>query len=331
MPSSLTITSTDFTSFVTNTVIDPGEVNNNFSTYRGHLLPVDPNTSASADAAYDLGSTEYRFRQGHFSGTVSAAEFSGVHTGDFTGSQILGLTTVSGAYTVGENDKVVLCTNASSASYTITLPTAASVSGQEFFFKRTDDTTVSLLIDANGSETIDGTTGINLVYLNESMRIISNGSNWKIISQYVDKIIEGQKTSGEDLANVADTWEEVTGSTITVGIGTWDCGYNVTCYTGDNNFGPAFAGGDARMYNLTDSTALTATELFVGKNHQVNTNHYYALSKSTRETFNTEVNLSFQMRNLYTDLSSSRWAIPTAFSSTDPDAAQIFFARKVRL
>ena len=69
MPSSATITSTDLTTFSPNTLAKSSEVNGNFNLLRGHLLPIDPNTSAAIDAAsgtgYDLGSSEYRFRNSY--------------------------------------------------------------------------------------------------------------------------------------------------------------------------------------------------------------------------------------------------------------------------
>lgn len=161
MPSGLTITSTDFTSFVTNTVIDPSEVNNNFSTYRGHLLPVDLTASSAVNQSFYIGSPEYRYR--------------GVHA-----APILGLTTVSGAYTAGQNDNVILCSNASTAAYTITLPSAASITGKGFSFKRTDNTASSITIDGNSSETIDGTLTVSLSGGRDSIELISDGTNWVI-------------------------------------------------------------------------------------------------------------------------------------------------------
>lgn len=76
MPSSATITS--FNSFIANTRARATQVNTNFSVFRGHFIPIDPNTATAANATYDLGSTEWKWRAGHFSanlnvdGTISA-------------------------------------------------------------------------------------------------------------------------------------------------------------------------------------------------------------------------------------------------------------------
>lgn len=61
MPSSATLTA--FYSFSANTVIYSSQVNTNFSNYRGHILPVDPNTATAATTrTYDLGANDHAWR-----------------------------------------------------------------------------------------------------------------------------------------------------------------------------------------------------------------------------------------------------------------------------
>jgi hypothetical protein len=58
MPSTATITT--FYSFTPNTVIRSAYVNNNFDVFRGHLLPVDPTSSAAAtNDAYDINASDH--------------------------------------------------------------------------------------------------------------------------------------------------------------------------------------------------------------------------------------------------------------------------------
>lgn len=59
MPSSATITT--FYTFTANSKARASQVNNNFSIFRGHLLPIDPNTITATDMTYDLGSDEHRW------------------------------------------------------------------------------------------------------------------------------------------------------------------------------------------------------------------------------------------------------------------------------
>jgi hypothetical protein len=60
MPSSATITA--FYTFAERALIRSSEHNNNFSVFRGHFLPVHPDTATAATSgAYDLGSSDHRW------------------------------------------------------------------------------------------------------------------------------------------------------------------------------------------------------------------------------------------------------------------------------
>lgn len=215
MPSTLTITSTDFTSFVTNTVIDPGEVNNNFSVQRGHLLPVDPTTSASADAAYQLGSTDYRWTEGHFSGTISAAEFKGNLAGTFA----VGVTSVSSVYSASITDQIILCTNASTAAYTVTLPTPVGNKGKAISIEKTDDNIIDILLTST-SGTIDGTATSSIGTQYENLKVVSDGTNWVRKYRVVNhKMIESRSASSAAVGT-ASQWHDLT--SILVPRGNWN-------------------------------------------------------------------------------------------------------------
>lgn len=60
MPSTATITA--FYTFTQNTKARASQVNTNFNVLRGHIIPIDPNTTTSNDITYDLGSSEHRWR-----------------------------------------------------------------------------------------------------------------------------------------------------------------------------------------------------------------------------------------------------------------------------
>jgi hypothetical protein len=60
MPLNQTVTA--FYTFATDSRARASEVNTNFSTFRGHLMSVDPNTSTSTNLIYDLGSDDHRWR-----------------------------------------------------------------------------------------------------------------------------------------------------------------------------------------------------------------------------------------------------------------------------
>jgi hypothetical protein len=77
-------------------------------------------------------------------------------------------------------DNTILC-NAASGSMTINLPATASNANKVYNIKKIDSSGNSITIDANASETIDGTTtkSLNLQY--ESITIQCDGSNWYIL------------------------------------------------------------------------------------------------------------------------------------------------------
>lgn len=66
MPTSATITSSDFYTFTANTMIRSAYVNTNFALWRGHVLPVDGSTTAAAvSGSYDLGAVDHYWRGVH--------------------------------------------------------------------------------------------------------------------------------------------------------------------------------------------------------------------------------------------------------------------------
>jgi len=66
MPANQTITASDFFNFVAKTRAKASEVNTNFTMFRGHILPFDPNTIATASDTYDLGASDAQWNNGYF-------------------------------------------------------------------------------------------------------------------------------------------------------------------------------------------------------------------------------------------------------------------------
>lgn len=62
MPSTATITSTDVTTFVAGTKAKASQVNGNFTVSRGHLLPINTDTSSSSHQSHDLGASTHEWR-----------------------------------------------------------------------------------------------------------------------------------------------------------------------------------------------------------------------------------------------------------------------------
>lgn len=66
MPSPATITASSIYVAAAKETITSARWNTNLSFYRGHIIPIDPTTVASASNSYDLGSTDHKWRSGYF-------------------------------------------------------------------------------------------------------------------------------------------------------------------------------------------------------------------------------------------------------------------------
>lgn len=110
--------------------------------------------------------------------TADASESAGVKWGAF-GTQPYPVTSQTGDYTVTDSDFLVLV-DASSGNVTITLP--ASSSGRRYEIKKTDSSANKVIIDGDGSETIDGATTQELLLQYEALSVMGDGSgNWVIV------------------------------------------------------------------------------------------------------------------------------------------------------
>lgn len=86
------------------------------------------------------------------------------------------ITTKTANYTVTTSDQVILC-DTSSGGFTLTLPTAVGNSGTRFVIKKIAAAN-SVIIDGNGSQTIDGVLTQTLTANYTSAVVYSDGANW---------------------------------------------------------------------------------------------------------------------------------------------------------
>jgi hypothetical protein len=165
MPSTATITSTDFTSFVALTKIKSAEVNTNFSIWRGHNLPVDASASSAAHLSYDLGSSDHRWRYGYASNILQVGATNGT-------------TTLSATSAID-----VLIVNAT-AAVTVNLPAVSGLpDGRSYTvkFQMPGTVTGSVVLDGSGSETIDATTTVTIATPGDSLTVMKYSTGWYII------------------------------------------------------------------------------------------------------------------------------------------------------
>ncbi len=97
-----------------------------------------------------------------------------------SGSISTPVSTKTTTYTLTETDNILLG-DATSATFTITLPTAVGINGRRYTIKKTDSSINFVTVDGDGSETIDGDTSFDLELQDEVIEVVSNGNNWAII------------------------------------------------------------------------------------------------------------------------------------------------------
>jgi hypothetical protein len=93
-----------------------------------------------------------------------------------------GINIVSTAYTVTNQDQIILV-NATSGAIAITLPPAASVLGTHYTIKdwKGNSATHNITISAASGQTIDGSSTFVMGTNYETVRLVGDGSNWATI------------------------------------------------------------------------------------------------------------------------------------------------------
>lgn len=167
MPSSATITA--FYSFTPTTANSPSyirsaEVNNNFSAFRGHFIPIDPNTATAATTrTYDLGSDDYRWRRVY-------------------GKVWENIASTTGSMSITASHDVVMM-NSTSATITASLFAVANNTSASFTLMNIG-TANTVIVDPNGAEQIrtnNGDTATVELVPGESIKFLTDGAKWYMI------------------------------------------------------------------------------------------------------------------------------------------------------
>jgi len=115
----------------------------------------------------------------------NSVTFAKVASGAMSGAVV----SKTGDYTLTTSDDIVLA-DPTSASFTLTLPTAVGVQGKRYKIKSigTDDSR-PVILDPDGSETIDGFTTYNIYGQDTAIEVVSDNSNWEIVGAKGDEIV----------------------------------------------------------------------------------------------------------------------------------------------
>lgn len=97
------------------------------------------------------------------------------------GGHIDSLSAKTAAYTIVANDYIITG-NATTATFQITLPTAVGRQGQSYIIKKVDSSANAVTVGTTSSQTIDGSTTYSLAAQYKYVSVVSDGSNWIVIS-----------------------------------------------------------------------------------------------------------------------------------------------------
>jgi hypothetical protein len=144
-------------------------------------------------------------------------------------------TGINATYTVGVNDYLIDITG---NTITVTLPTAVGVNGKNYVIKNRGTGVVTVATDS--SQTIDGANSKSLNN-NDSIEIVSDGSNW-IIAAGTGTVTSSTTAKSGIVSNT--TW---TGSPLN---------YQVTFTSAfpSTNYSVTVTGGDARSWTVESVT-----------------------------------------------------------------------------
>ncbi len=98
---------------------------------------------------------------------------------DASGTTTMPISTHTSSFTATNNDVVLLC-DASAGDLTVTLPAAGATDGKYFHIKKIDSSAYDVIIEASGSEEIDGSLNqkINIQY--DCASVVTDLSEWYV-------------------------------------------------------------------------------------------------------------------------------------------------------
>jgi hypothetical protein len=94
------------------------------------------------------------------------------------GASLFGVNSKTSAYTIVPGDSLVLA-DATGGAFNVTLPSAAGVTGQAFTVKRTSAAN-NVTVATTGGQTIDGAATYVLAAIQQTVTVISDGTNWRV-------------------------------------------------------------------------------------------------------------------------------------------------------
>jgi len=83
-------------------------------------------------------------------------------------------------YTATVNDEIITV-DTTGGDVTITLPPLTGITGQRFHIKKIDSVSNKVIVDGDGTETIDGSETQDIIFQYDSMELVAGSSEWHIV------------------------------------------------------------------------------------------------------------------------------------------------------
>lgn len=128
----------------------------------------------SEDTARTLADIQFLLRDN------TVGEISPQDARDFLLSVFPQAVTLTASATLTSAQTVVLC-DATAGDITVTLPRAEREAGRRYNIKKIDGTGNAVIIDGDGSETVDGELTVIIDTQYDAATIVSDGTEWIII------------------------------------------------------------------------------------------------------------------------------------------------------
>lgn len=184
---------------------------------------------------------------------------SALPTWQSIGAVGLSITSKTGNYTLGSED--VVTGDSSGGAFTLTLPTAVGVTGRQYRVKKTDTSLTAITVATTSSQTIDGSTTTKLSTQGEALTVVSDGSNWVVLSRDIPSNTTTYTPTITGLGTVSNVayvyWRKGdrlfvqgfhTNGTVSANLMTWTLPTGLTIAStggnGNNTSNPGFLVGD---------------------------------------------------------------------------------------
>lgn len=151
-------------------------------------------TGASTPARLAVG-TDGQYLKAN-SSTSTGLEWSSV-------SNNLTVVSKTTTYTATTTDDVILC-DTSGGAWTLTLFAASGNSGKRLIIKKTTSDFTQLTIDPNSTETIDGQTTTTLDTQFETLTIVCDGTNWRVVERFIPRVYTSYTPTTQGFGTLAN-------------------------------------------------------------------------------------------------------------------------------